>query len=442
VSVIPEESAMADDNPALFKSTHAGARPYAGCLYRRRSSCRLCTREELTKVFSLAPTPLANAFVREDAVHREQHLYPLDVFFCDGCGHLQLLDVVDPVALYEHYVYVSGTSPVFVRHFRDYANYVIDNFRPPAAGLVVDIASNDGTLLRFFKDAGHPILGVDPAREIASRAMASGIPTLVEFFSPELAGRIRREHGSASVVTANNVIAHVDDLESFMVGVRELLADDGVFVFEVSNLADVVENTLFDMIYHEHLDYHSVKPLMEFFARCGMELIEAICVESHGGSLRGVVQRKGGPRRIGASVAHALAREQELRLDRAETFQKFAAHIESIKLELVGLLRRLKSEGRSIAGFGAPAKTTTLMYHFGIEREMIDFIVDDSPLKQGHYTPGMHIPVVPAAHMYQHRPDYLLILAWNFAEPIMAKQAAFRDGGGRFIIPLPKIMVV
>ena len=433
---------MADNNLALFDSPNVGTHVHAGSLYHRRSSCRLCAQDKLTNVFSLAPTPLANAFVRDDAVERKQHLYPLDVFFCDGCGHLQLLDVVDPVALYGHYVYVSGTSPVFVRHFGDYAKYVIESFRPPAAGLVVDIASNDGTLLRFFKDAGHRILGVDPARQIASQATASGVPTVVEFFTPEVADRIRAQHGPASVVTANNVIAHVDDLASFMEGVRRLLADDGVFVFEVSNLSDVVENTLFDMIYHEHLDYHSVKPLMGFFARCGLEMIEAICVDSHGGSLRGVVQHKGGPRPIGASVGHALAREQELRLGEAETFQKFAAHIESLKFELVGLLRRLKAQGKRIAGFGAPAKTTTLMYHFGIEREMLDFIVDDSPLKQGHYTPGMHIPVVPATHMYENRPDYLLILAWNFADPIMAKQAAFREGGGRFIVPLPKVMVV
>jgi SAM-dependent methyltransferase len=431
------------DNLAVFDSSpHANALPHAGSLYHRRTSCRLCAEARLTRVFSLAPTPLANAFVTEVALQRKQHVYPLDVFFCDGCGHLQLLDVVDPVALYEHYVYVSGTSPVFVRHFGDYAKYVIESFRPPAAGLVVDIASNDGTLLRFFRDAGHRILGVDPARQIAEQATASGVPTVVEFFTPEVAERIRAEHGPASVVSANNVIAHVDDLASFMEGVRRLLADDGVFVFEVSNLSDVVENTLFDMIYHEHLDYHSVRPLMGFFARCGLEMIEAIRVDSHGGSLRGVVQHKGGPRAIGASVGHALAREQELKLGEAETFQKFAAHIESLKHELVGLLRRLKSEGKRIAGFGAPAKTTTLMYHFGIEPDMLDYIVDDSPLKQGHYTPGMHIPVVPAAHLHANRPDYLLILAWNFADPIMAKQAWFREAGGRFIIPLPKVAVV
>ena len=410
--------------------------------YTRRTTCRLCDGTDLANVFSLAPTPLANAFVTAEALGRKQRLFPLDLFFCGGCAHLQLLDVIDRVELYEHYVYVSGTSPVFVRHFREYADYVVDKFQPAADGLVVDIASNDGTLLRFFAERGRRILGVDPAKGIAAQATADGIPTIVDFFSEPLAERIVAEHGHASVITANNVIAHVDDLAAFMRGVRRMLAPDGVFVFEVSYLDDVVQNTLFDTIYHEHVDYHTVGPLAGFFDRCGLQLIEARRVDSHGGSLRGVVQHKGGPRPVDASVAEAIARETGRGLYEPETFRAFAAHVESLRTELVGLLQGLKSEGRSIAGFGAPAKTTTLMYHLGIEPEMIEFIVDDSPLKQGCFTPGMHIPVVPATHLYEHRPDYVIVLAWNFAEPIMAKHAAYREGGGRFIVPLPKVRVV
>lgn len=410
--------------------------------YFRRGTCRLCGGAALANVFSLAPTPLANAFVTREALDRKQRLYPLDVFFCENCGHLQLLDVIDPKVLYEHYVYVSGTSPVFVRHFKEYADYLLRNFQPAADGLVVDIGSNDGTLLRFFKDSGRRVLGIDPAREISERTRASGIPTIVDFFTPALADRVLREHGAASVITANNVIAHIDDLAAVMEGVRHLLAPDGVFVFEVSYLVDVVEKTLFDMIYHEHLDYHSVTPLTGFFSRCGLELIDAVRVDTHGGSLRGVVQKKGGGREVSESVARAVAQEKAMGLDRADTFRAFAAHIQALKTELVGLLRQLKAEGKRIAGFGAPAKTTTLMYHFGFEPGMIDFIVDDSPLKQDHFTPGMHIPVVPAQHLYEKRPDYVVILAWNFAEPIMAKHAAFCDGGGHFIVPLPRVQVV
>lgn len=407
----------------------------------RRDSCRLCGGQDVINTLSLAPTPLANEFVTKEAVGRKQKYYPLDVFFCNGCGHMQLLDVVDPATLYEHYVYVSGTSPVFVRHFEDYAKYVIDSFHPAADGLVVDIGSNDGTLLRFFKESGRRVLGVDPAQEISEKTQASGIPVIVDFFNPKLAGLVRGEHGPASVITANNVIAHIDDLAGVMEGIRSLLAPDGIFVFEVSYLGAVVEDTLFDTIYHEHLDYHAVKPLDGFFKRCGLELIEAMRVASHGGSLRGVVQLKGGQRKVGASVLTFIAQEEAMGLDRAETFGAFAKHIDSLGTELISLLRRLKSEGKSIAGFGAPAKMTTLMHHFQFEPGMIDFIIDDNPMKQGHYTPGMHIPVVPAQQLYDRRPDYVVILAWNFAQPIMAKYSAFREAGGRFIVPLPRVEV-
>jgi hypothetical protein len=227
-----------------------------------------------------------------------------------------------------------------------------------------------------------------------------------------------------------------------MEGVRHLLAPNGIFVFEVSYLKDVVENTLFDTIYHEHLDYHSVGPLAGFFHRCGLELIDVMHVDTHGGSLRGVVQLAGGPRRVEPSVAAFIEGEQRIQLDRPDAFHRLARQVEGFKAELLGLLRRLKKEGKRIAGFGAPAKTTTLMYCLGFEPGLVDFIVDDSPLKQGLYTPGMHIPVVPAQELYDRRPDYVVILAWNFARAIVQKHAAFRDGGGRFIIPLPKVEIV
>ena len=409
---------------------------------RRRSTCRLCGGGRLTAVLSLEPTPPANAFVTLSEAATEQERFPLDVFFCEDCAHVQLLDVVDPRVLFENYVYVSGTSPVFVKHFEDYAEQVLKRFKTAENGLVVDIGSNDGTLLGVFQRAGWRVLGVDPARQIARAATQSGIETIDEFFTPDLGRAIRDDRGPADIVTANNVFAHIDDLAGVAEGIRELLADDGIFVFEVSYLADVFEKTLFDTIYHEHLAYHSVKPLRGFFARHGMEMIEALRVDSHGGSLRGFVQRKGGHRRIGASVTEMAAREERLGLDRAETFHAFAARVEALKIEFSGLLRRLKTEGRSIAGYGAPAKATTLMYHFGIDRELIDFIVDDSPLKQGLLTPGLHIPVLATGAISERGPDVLVILAWNFAASIIARHAAFRDAGGRFLTPLPEVEMV
>ncbi len=408
---------------------------------RRRNTCRLCGSTRLELALQLAPTPPANAFVPADALEIEQERFPLDVFFCEECFHLQLLDVVDPALLFENYVYVSGTSPVFVRHFESYAQDVMSRFGVKTSALVVDIGSNDGTLLRFFQQAGCRVQGIDPARRIAEDATAAGIPTKAAFFTPALADELKHDLGSAAVITANNVFAHIDDLDGVVEGVKRLLAPDGVYVFEVSYLVDVFQKTLFDTIYHEHLAYHSVKPLVRFFEKHGMQLIEALRVSSHGGSLRGIAQRKGGPHPVGASVAAAIAEEEALGLDRLDTFRAFARNIDALKEQLGRLLRELKAQGKRIAAFGAPAKATTLMFHFGIGPDLIDFIVDDSPLKQGLYSPGYHIPVVPASALYEKRPDYTVVLAWNFAEPILRAHKRYTDEGGHFIVPLPALTV-
>lgn len=408
---------------------------------RRRADCRLCGSKRLELVFSLAPTPPANAFVKPQEASKPQEKFPLDLFLCRSCGHLQLLDVVDPAVLFEHYVYVSGTSPVFVKHFEEYAKDLIRRYQPGQGALAVDIGSNDGTLLRFFKEAGLRILGVDPAREISEAANKAGIETINGFFTPGLAARVKRERGAAAIVTANNVFAHADDLAGILDGVHDLLAPDGVFACECSYLADVVEKTLFDMIYHEHVAYHAVGPLKRFLERHGFELIEALRVESHGGSLRATSQKKGGPRRPGESVALRLKEEAALGIEKPETMKAFAAQIEARKRELSSLLEMLKAEGKTIAGFGAPAKATTLMHHFGLGKDVLDFIVDDSPWKQGLLSPGLHIPVVASEELYRRKPDYVVILAWNFAEPIMKKHAAYRAAGGHFVIPLPTVEV-
>jgi SAM-dependent methyltransferase len=408
---------------------------------RRRTSCRLCGERTLELVLSLAPTPPANAFVRADQLDQQTEYFPLDVFFCHGCGHVQLLDIVDPGLLFEHYVYVSGTSPVFVEHFRKYAAAVLGRLTPRPGSLAVDIGSNDGTLLRFFRDAGMRVVGVDPARRIASVATEQGIATIPAFFTAELAASVKAKYGPADLITANNVFAHADDLAGMVRGICELLTPDGLFVLEVSYLVDVFEKTLFDTIYHEHLSYHTVGPLRRFFEHNGMELIECHRVDSHGGSVRCLVQKAGGPRPITDSVAALMAREAELGLNRPGTLRAFASKIEALGRDLADLLRRLKSQGRHIAGYGAPAKATTLLYQMGIGPELLDFIVDDSPLKQGLYSPGHHIPVLPPAALYQRNPDYLLILAWNFADAIMAKHHAFQQNGGRFIVPVPEIRV-
>ena len=408
---------------------------------RHRDDCRLCGSRELVQVLELAPTPPANAFVPEAKLAEPQEAYPLDVWFCGNCKHIQLLDVVDPTVLFGDYPYVSGTAPVFVRHFEDYAAEIVSRFSLDSGDLVVDIGSNDGTLLRPFQAAGMTVLGIDPARAIAASASASGIETLPDFFTRETAARIGERHGKAMCITANNVLAHIDDLAGTADAVRELLAPQGVFVFEVSYFVDVFEKTLFDTIYHEHLDYHTVGPLPRFFAAHGLDLFAVERIDSHGGSLRGFVQldsSKRGHVGVEALIDGEVARG----LDREETLRDYSSRIDTLGRKLGALLTELRDDGNRIAGYGAPAKATTLMHHFGIGTAEIEFIVDDNPLKQSLYSPGLHVPVLPSSSIAERGPDYLLILAWNFAEPIMEKCADFAQDGGRFIVPLPDVRVI
>ena len=407
-------------------------------LCKRGSTCRLCESGDVELVLSLTSTPPANAFVTIEKLNIKQNVFPLEVFICMNCSHIQLLDVIDPSYLFENYVYVSGTSSVFIRHFEDYAATISDRISANSSGkLVVDIGSNDGTLLAKFKNRGFRVLGIDPARGIAGEASARGIETKVAFFTSLLAQDIRESMGPAQIVCANNVFAHADDLIDITKGVRTLLAPDGLFVFEVSYLVDVLQKTLFDTIYHEHLAYHSVSPLKRFFLSQGLEFVGVQRVDAHGGSLRGIVQLFGGPHKVEPSIDAAVILEESLNLDKIETFQRFAKDIDECKVKLLSYVMEAKSLGKSIAGFGAPAKATTLMYHFGLGPEEIDFIVDDSPLKQGMYTPGIHIPVLQSKALYRKKPDIVLILAWNFAESIMKKHKEFLNQGGEFLVPLP-----
>lgn len=409
---------------------------------RARTTCRLCGASELELVIQLAPTPPANAFVSPAERDLRQPRFPLDVNFCGSCSHVQLGHVVDAATLFENYVYVSGTSPVFVDHFRRYAQDVLQSYSVPADALVIDIGSNDGTLLGFFKAAGRRVLGIDPAVDIAREASASGIETIPAFLNADLARTIRRERGRAAIVTANNVFAHIDDLAGATDAIVELLAPEGVFVFEVSYLADVYEKVLFDTIYHEHLDYHTVRPLERFLASRGLNLIDTTRVDTHGGSMRVVAQRDGGPWQRQPTVADLLEDEARSGLDRPSTLRAFGKRIDGLKDELTSVLATLRRSGERIAGFGAPAKATTLMHHFDLGPDIIEFIVDDSPRKQGLLTPGLHVPVLPVAALYERRPQNLLVLAWNFADSIRLRHSRFVSEGGRMIIPLPKIEVV
>lgn len=409
--------------------------------YHRRKYCRLCNSSDLISVLKLESTPPANAFVTEEQKNKKQICFPLELFFCKHCYHVQLLDVISPKLLFENYVYVSGTSKVFVKHFEEYAKEILKKYPLSKNSRVLDIGSNDGTLLQFFKNQNYLVLGIDPAKKISEITSKMGIETLTDFFNYELSLKIRQEYGPMSLITANNVFAHVDDLEGFVKGIHHLLSKNGIFVFEVSYLADVIKNTLFDMTYHEHLSYHSILPLVSFFQKNNLELIDVIKTDVHGGSIRCVVQLKEGIHKVNDSVHKIVKEELKIKLDHEETYKEFGEKINSQKTKLQNLLKKIKDDNKTIAGFGAPAKSTTLLYHFNIDPAIMEYIVDDNKLKQNLFSPGKHIPIVSSEIIYEKRPDYLLILAWNFAESIMKNHQKFKKQGGKFIVPLPRLIV-
>lgn len=406
---------------------------------RARKDCRLCGSLDLVEVFSFGETPPANAYIAGPEIDKPELYAPLVVNVCNACKLVQLRDVIDPEVLFRNYLYVSGTSPVFVAHFSEYAKTLVERFSLPESAFVVDVGSNDGVLLSHFKREGMKVLGVDPAQNIAEEATKKGIPTIASFFTPETARAIAAEHGRASVITANNVFAHTDDVTGLVESVKVLLAEDGAFVFEVQYLKDLIENNLFDMIYHEHLCYYHLTPLVPFFDKLGLQVFDVEHVSTHGGSIR-VYVGWGNVHPLSENVAHMLERESEL--NNVSTYHAFAARISVVGEKLRSLIEGFLREGKRIIGYGAPAKATTLCYALGIDGGMLDYIVDDSPMKQGLYMPGTHIPIKPPDAIYIDKPDYCLILAWNFADSIIKNHKKFIDQGGVFIVPVPEPRII
>jgi len=406
-----------------------------------RQTCRLCDSPNLELAVPIKASPIADAYLPASRLAEVQELYPLDLYLCHDCGHVQLLEVVDPKVLFADYIYRTSISLGLVEHFRKYADEMVRRYAPAPNSLAVDIGSNDGTLLRFFKDHGLRVLGIDPASEIAKSATEAGVTTLPLFFTSNLGRKIRQEHGPAGFVTANNVFAHSDSLPDMADGIRELLAENGVFIFEVSYLVDILEKKLFDTVYHEHLCYHSIKPLVSFFQRHGMELFDVERLPTKGGSIRGFVQRNGGPRKPTPIVSELLDLETRMGLSQIEVFKKFAADLNAIKTELLALVCKLKAEGKTIAGYGASATVTTLIYNFELG-SFLSFLADDNPSRHGWYSPGWHIPVLPSQMLCERKPDYVIILAWQYAQPITKKNQKYAEAGGHFILPLPEVRVI
>jgi SAM-dependent methyltransferase len=405
---------------------------------KHKTHCRLCGSASLERVLPIRPSPIGDAFVTAERTSEPQDLYPLDCYLCLDCGHLQNLDVVDPDVLFRDYTYRTSVSLGLVEHFKRYARSVVESLGIPERSLVVEIGSNDGSLLKAFKSEGMRVQGVDPARNIAASATKDGVPTIPDFFTSRLAAMIKAEQGSAAVFCANNVFAHIDDMSDVVDGIRLLLADDGAFVFEVSYIVDMIDNMVFDTIYHEHVSHHALIPLETFLNRHDMTLFHVARTGTKGGSIRAFAQPKSTGKRPRSAELSALIAEEERRgITGPQIYRDWFNAIESRKRKVLNLLDHAIAEGKTVAAYGASTTTTTLLYHFELEKR-VSFIVDDNPLKQGRFSPGAHIPVLPSSELGTKRPDIVVILAWIYAEPILKRNQAYLEAGGQFLVPLPE----
>ena len=404
-----------------------------------RLRCRSCACAELRLILDLGRLPLANALLTAEQLHDPEDRFPLQLYFCPQCALVQIGETVPPERLFRDYAYASSFSDTMVAHARTLVETLIESRRLGSQSLVVEVASNDGYLLQFYCQRGIPVLGIDPAQNIAELARAKGVATLSEFFDETLAERLAAESRQADLIHAHNVFAHVPDPNRFMLGIKCLLKPDGIAIIEVPYVRDLIAKLEFDTIYHEHFSYYSVSAAATLCARHGLMIADVELVPIHGGSLRLFVSHAGG--QASSRVADRLAHERAEGLLGFDHYRDFADRVARLKAQLLALLQRLKEEGRRIAAYGASAKGSTLMNTFGIDRSLIDFVVDRSSLKLGRFTPGNHLPILPPQALVEQRPDYVLLLTWNFATEILAQQSEFRRLGGRFIIPVPEVAV-
>lgn len=405
-------------------------------------ACRSCGGARIDTILSLGRTPLANALLTREQLDQPEATYPLDLVFCSTCTLVQITETVPPEVLFREYVYFSSFAETTLRCAEELAQRLIASCNLGPESLVMEIASNDGYLLRHYRKAGVPVLGIEPARNIAKVASEEhGIPTLAEFFGRVLAEELARRGQHADVMHANNVLAHVPDLNGVVHGVREVLKEGGVAVIEVPYLLDMIERVEFDTIYHEHLCYFSLTALARLFARHGLAVTDVERLSIHGGSLRLMV-RHAAPAGTTARVREMLDAEAKWGVADLDRYRTFGARIERLRQDLSALLADLRSRGERIAAYGASAKGSTLLNYFGFDGATLDFVVDRSTVKQGRFTPGSRLPIRAPETLLAEMPQHVLLLTWNFKDEILAQQAEYRRRGGKFIIPIPELMVV